>query len=114
MNADRKKELRDAYKAKPAIGGVCCIRCGGNQRACLQATRNIEGLRHRFDFAMATGTCPDPTLRGEWERYGAESFTFTVLDELKKSETQTDKEFAADVDALYEIWLAKSQNGDWE
>ena len=112
MNADRKKALKDTYKSKPVTGGVCCIRCSGNQRVCIQATRNIEGLRNRYNFAIATGTCPDPTLRGEWERYGTGSFSFAVLDEIQKRETQTDKEFAEDIDALYEIWLEKSQNGD--
>lgn len=112
MNADRRKALRDAYKSKPVIGGVCCIRCSGNGRVCIQSTRNIEGLRHRFDFAISMETAPDPTLRGEWEQYGASSFSFSVLDEITKKEGQTDREFADDIDALYEIWLEKSQSGD--
>lgn len=112
MDSARRKALRDAYKAKPAVGGVCCIRCAGNQWVCIQATRDIEGLKNRFAFAMATGTAPDPTLRGEWEKYGAESFSFTVLDELKMGEDQTPEAFKEDIDALYEIWLEKSRQGD--
>ena len=112
MHTDRKKQLKNAYKDKPAIGGVCCIRCSGNQRAYLQASRNIEGLRNRFDFAISMGTCPDPSLRGEWEKYGSGSFTFTVLDEIQKGETQSDKDFADDIDALYEMWLERSQRGE--
>lgn len=112
MNADRKKELKSSYQTKPIVGGVCCIRCSGNNRVCIQATRNIEGLKNRYRFAISTGGSPDPTLRGEWEKYGAESFSFTVLDELQKRETQTDKAFSDDIDALYKIWLEKAQNGD--
>ena len=112
MNADRKKELKNAYGSKPVIGGVCLIRCSGNQRLRLQATRNIEGLRNRYNFAISTGTSPDPTLSDECDKYGAGSFTFTVLDELKKGDTQSDKEFADDIDALYEIWLEKLQSGE--
>lgn len=112
MNPDRKKELKNTYKSKPAVGGVCCIRCSGNQRPYIQATRDIEGLKNRFRFAVSTGTCPDPTLRGAWEKYGAASFSFAVLDQITKGENQTQKEFADDVTALYEIWLEKAQNGD--
>lgn len=112
MDSLRKKELRDAYKSKPVIGGVCCIKCGGSQRQWLQATKDIESLRNRFNFAMSTKTCPDPSMRGEWAKYGVEAFTFEVLEEIKKREDQTDKEFADDVKALYEMWLEKSQQGE--
>ena len=114
MNADRKKALRDAYKAKPAVGGVYCIRCSGNQRLYIQPSADIAGQQNRYNFAISTGTCPDPSLRDEWRQYGVASFSFTVLDELQKSESQTQKEFTDDIDALYEIWLAKSQNGELE
>lgn len=109
MGSDRRKELRDSYKAKPVIGGICCIRCSGNQRMYMQATRNIDGLRNRFNFAMKTKTAPDPSLVDEWKQYGTDSFSFEVLEELKKGVDQTDKEFGDDIDALYEMWLEKSQ-----
>ena len=112
MNADKKKLLRDSYKAKPVTGGVCCIRCSGNGRVCIQSTRNIEGLRHRYDFAISIGSSPDPTLQSEFETYGVSSFSFSVLDELQKGEDQTDKEFAADIDALYEMWQEKANSGE--
>lgn len=111
MDSARRRELKSAYKSRPVIGGVCCIRCSGNQRTFLQATRDIESLKKRFDFAIAIGGCPDPTMRGEWEKYGTESFSFTVLEELKKGENQTDQEFSDDIDVLYEIWLEKIKEG---
>ena len=112
MNVERKKALKSAYREKPTVGGVYCIRCSGNGRLFVQPNVNIEGVQNRYQFAVSMGTCPDPSLRGEWERYGAESFSFTVLDELKKSEAQTQKEFVDDLNALYEIWLEKARSGD--
>ena len=38
------------------------------------------------------------------KRYGPGSFAFEVLEELKKDETQTDREFAQDIGALFELW----------
>ena len=107
MNSERKKALKDAYKSKPVIGGVCCIRCSGNHRTYLQATVDTESLKNRFNFAISTRSCPDPSLRSEWVKYGADSFTFTVLEEIKKGENQTDKEFSDDINVLYEMWLEK-------
>lgn len=107
MDAARKKELAVAYKNRRCVGGICCIRCSGNQRVRLQATKNIEGLKNRFEFSMATHTCPDPFFREEWAEYGADTFSFEVLEELKQGETQTDQEFSDDIDELYEMWLEK-------
>lgn len=46
-------------------------------------------------------------MRDAWMQYGIESFSFDVLEELKKGETQTAQEFAADVKALLEMWQEK-------
>ncbi len=107
MDAARKKELKDSYKNRTKIGGICCIKCSGNQRMYLQATNDTTSLRNRYDFAISTGSCPDPSLRSEWVKYGTESFSFTVLEEIKKGEDQTEKEFSDDIKVLYEIWLDK-------
>lgn len=112
MNEDRKKELKSSYKSKTVIGGICCIKCSGNQRSWIQTTKNIEGLRNRFNFAVLTQSCLDPSMREEWLKYGIDSFSFTVLEELKKGETQTDKEFSDDINALYELWQEKLNQGD--
>lgn len=112
MNADRKKQLKDAYKAKPVVGGIYCIRCSGNGRAYIQPSVDIEGLQNRYRFAIDMGTSPDPSLRGEWEKYGSSSFSFTVLDRLEKKADQSQAEFADDVRALYEIWLEREKAGE--
>lgn len=112
MNTDRKKELKSEYKSKTVIGGICCIYCSGNQRSRILTTKNIDSLRNRFNFAIATKSCPDPSLREEWTKYGVESFSFKVLEEIKKGEDQTDKEFSDDINVLYDIWLERSKQGD--
>lgn len=112
MNSDRKKELKSAYKSRPVTGGICCIYCKNNNRRLLQSTRNIEGLRNRFTFAMKIKSCPDPLLLEEWKEFGNDAFTFEVLEEIAKREEQTDKEFTADIEVLYEMWLEKLQQSD--
>lgn len=111
MDSERKKELKNAFRAKPAVGGVYRIRCAGNGRAWLKAAKNLEGARNRFEFAVSTDLCPEPGMRAEWERYGTKSFSFEVLEELKRKETQTEREFADDLGVLLELWQEKSEQG---
>lgn len=110
MDVARKKELKDTYKSRTKIGGICCIKCDGNQRLYLQATNDTASLRNRYRFAISTGSCPDPSLRKDWTKYGEKSFSFTVLEEIKKEESQSEKEFLDDINVLYEIWLEKIDN----
>lgn len=112
MDSEKRKELKNAYRNRQMTGGICCLKCSGNQRSLIQATRDTESLRNRFNFAMKMKTFPDPQMYDEWKMYGSESFSFTVLEEIKKREDQTEKEFAEDIDVLYEMWLEKSKQGE--
>ena len=46
-------------------------------------------------------------LAADWRRYGPESFTFQVLEELEREPEQTEAAFRADLEALAEIWREK-------
>jgi len=104
---DRRKELKRFYKSQPVVGGVYCIRCSGNDRVWIKATKNMTGQRNSFQFSASNGMCPSPEMRTEWCEYGSESFSFTVLEELKKNDTQTDAQFADDIATLLEMWQEK-------
>jgi hypothetical protein len=46
----------------------------------------------------------------EWQAYGPEAFSFEVLEEVKREEDQTEKEFMEDIQVLLEIWHEKLPN----
>lgn len=108
MNSDRKKQLRNEYKSKPAVGAVYAIDCSGNGRRLMKSTVDIGGIKSRYNFAISTKGSPDPSLNNEWLKYGSESFSLTVLEEMTMREGQSPKEFADDMNALYELWLEKT------
>ncbi len=114
MDPKSRKELINAYKNKPAVGGVYCIECSGSGRRLLKSTVDMEGIKNRFAFAMSINSCPDPAISADWAQYGGSSLTFTVLEELKKTEAQSQKEFRDDVKTLLELWQDKEANGDHE
>ncbi|NCB51715.1 MAG: GIY-YIG nuclease family protein [Clostridia bacterium] len=104
-----RKELKNSYKEKPEIGGVYIIKCAGNDRVWLKSARDLQGKINRFNFSVSTGLCPESDMRAEWEKYGPQAFSISVLEELKKGETQTDREFEDDIVTLLQIQLEKSK-----
>ena len=109
-NSNTKKELQVQYKERKIIGGVYIIRNTLNNKLLLGATGDLQSSKNRFDFEQKTGSCVDMKLQKDWAAQGSSSFTFEVLEELEKGETQTQTEFKADIDLLKEIWIEKLSN----
>lgn len=103
MEQLNKKEIRDHYKNRTLTGGVFNITCSGSGRVWIKSTNDLGGQINKFNFFVSTNTCPEPTMRSDWQQYGAESFSFSIVEKLEKGESQTDNEFAEDIRALYEI-----------
>ncbi|WP_010250430.1 GIY-YIG nuclease family protein [Acetivibrio cellulolyticus] len=100
-----KKALKEQYKNRTVIGGVYCIKCNSN--LWIRATKNMQGSKNRFAFSVLNNYCPETCMIESWNQFGASNFTFEILEELEKKETQTDREFSDDVNTLLEIWTEK-------
>jgi hypothetical protein len=111
--SDRRKELKAQYKERKVIGGVFVIRNTETGKPFLDATTDLQGSKNRFAFARQTGNCTDLKLQGDWAKHGASAFALEVLEELVKTETQTDAEFAADVKCLKAMWAEKLADKDF-
>jgi hypothetical protein len=112
MDTAKRKDLMNHYRNRTVIGGVYCILCNENQRRWIRSTTYLKGAQNRFEFAVSIKSVPEPAMRKEFDDYGITSFSFVVLEELKKMETQSAQEFADDIHTLYEIWVEKYENGD--
>lgn len=102
-----KKRMREQYKSREIIGGVYCIKCREANAFWMRATTDMQGSKNRFAFSSATNSCVELCMAQMWKQYGASAFSFEVIEELKKSETQTDADFAADVNILLALWNEK-------
>ena len=106
-NSSTKKELQAQYKERKIIGGVYIIKNTLNNKLLLDATVNLQSSKNRFDFAQKTGSCVDVKLQKDWDVQEGREFTFEVLEELAKGETQTPAEFKADIALLKKLWNEK-------
>ena len=107
MDTLKRKDLKNAYKDQVIIGGIYCIQCNGNHRTWIKSTRNLASQQNKFQFAISINSCLEPGMRKEWDHFGPQSFSFTVLETLEKKETQTEQEFAEDISILQEMWNEK-------
>ena len=107
---DKRKELKKSYQSRTIVGGVFRISCEESSHAWIKATKNLQEQKNRFGFAMQTGGCPEPGMWADWKQYGSKAFSFTVMEELEKKESQSEDEFARDIEALLELWNAGREN----
>ncbi|MFP2961114.1 GIY-YIG nuclease family protein [Myxococcus sp. 1LA] len=82
----RRSELKRSYKEAPPPMGVYAVRCLANGKVLVGASANVQGMLNRIRFELSTGMDRLPALLEDWKRYGAEQFTFEVLDVLKPSD----------------------------
>jgi hypothetical protein len=81
-----RTELKRAYKEKPPPMGVFAIRNRANGKVLIGSSLNIPGALNRARFELLTGGSRHRALQEDWQRHGADSFSFEVLDVLPPTE----------------------------
>ena len=107
MDSNSKKELQAKYKEREIIGGVFLIRNTLTNKVLIEGATDLNSSRNRFEFSRKTGSCVYLKLRDDWMKQEHSQFVFEVLEELKKSETQTNAGFKEDIELLRDMWLEK-------
>ncbi|MDK2866095.1 MAG: hypothetical protein PWP51_1583 [Clostridiales bacterium] len=102
-----KKTLKENYKTRDITGGVYRLKCSGNGMFWLRSAKELDKALNRFQFFVKTNSHPEPVMKQAWQTYGAESFSFEILETLEKKETQTDLEYREDIKVLLELWTEK-------
>ena len=105
---DRKKELIREYKETPRPMGVFQIKNNVNGKLFLLKALNIPGIINRHQLELKRNMHRNPELQADWNRYGADAFSFDVLAQLKP-EDYLPEQWPAAVAELLETWLEKLQ-----
>ena len=109
---DKRRELKEQYKARKVVGGVYRIVNKENGQFLLQSTDDMQSARNLFQFFQLTDACTLPAIREDWKRCGKEAFALEELEELEKKEEQTTAQFREDLEVLLELWSEKLPVGN--
>jgi hypothetical protein len=88
--------------------GVWAIRNRANGKVLLGASLNVQGALNRARFDLERGAHRTRALQEDWNRLGADSFTFEVLDVLKPPE-EPGADLKAELEVLESLWLERLQ-----
>ncbi|WP_375769227.1 GIY-YIG nuclease family protein [Archangium gephyra] len=103
----RRAELKRAYKEKPPPMGVYAVRNHANGKVLVGSSVNLPGILNRTRFALSTGCYrTHPALQEDWNRYGADSFSFEVLDVLPPTE-EPRADPKEELSVLEALWLER-------
>jgi len=105
---DRKKELIREYKETPRPMGVFQIKNNVNGKLFLLKALDIPGIINRHQLELKRNMHRNPELQADWNRYGADAFSFDVLATLKP-EAHLAEQWPAAVSELLDVWLDKLQ-----
>jgi hypothetical protein len=101
----RKDKIR-AYKERTKTAGVFMVKNHANGKLLLGSSLNLEGPLNSHRFMLRSGQHRNAALQRDWDAFGAESFTFEILETVTPSD---DPGFDLDdeLSLLEELWLEK-------
>jgi hypothetical protein len=103
-----RAELKRAYKEKPPPMGVFAVRNRANGKVLLGTSLNVPGALNRTRFELTQGMHRSPELQEDWRRYGPDSFSFELLDELPPTE-EPREDPKEELQVLESLWLERLQ-----
>jgi hypothetical protein len=105
-----KRELKRRYReASPAMG-VYVIRNRASGSTFVRASLNLEGAMQRDRFELNLNAHRDKRLLAEWQRDGADHFTFEIVDRLKKRDDPA-FDYRDELEALLTLWTEEFARG---
>lgn len=87
MKGDARKAASTAYKEKKVSAGIYAVRCLPTGQIWVGRAPDLDTIRNRLWFTLQLGDNPHPSLQGAWTEYGADSFSFEVLERIDKSDS---------------------------
>jgi group I intron endonuclease len=103
-----RADLKRAYKETPRQAGIFQIRNIQTGKILLGSSTNLHGPLNKHRFMLSIGSHDNAVLQQDWNRFGADAFTFEILEIVKPSD---DPIFNIDdeLTLLEQIWIEKLQ-----
>lgn len=104
---DRKKELREQYKALRPPMGLFAVRTVDYKKYFLVATSNLKGKMNSLAFQLKNGALFNIALQKDYIEQGAEAFVIEVLQELEYDKDESKTDYKDELEILKMIWEEK-------
>lgn len=107
---NRREALKAEYKEnwhKLRKMGVYQIKNHANGKVYLASSMNLDGALERERTWLSRGGFLNHHLQAEWKEFGAEAFTFDVLETL--TPTDDPRDYAGELALLLEVWMEELQ-----
>jgi len=109
MDKEQRAKMKSDYKNTIRPMGVFCLKNIKNNKILVGSSLSLHQAYSRLNFILDQGGYMNRELQKEWKEYGADNFTFEILDELKPVDADPKQNYGDDVKALEELWLEKLQ-----
>lgn len=103
---DRQRELKKAYKQTIQPMGIMQIKNEANGKVFIVSSLNLNGVANKHRFQLRMGSHINRELQQDWDKYGAENFSFEIIDRLEPKE-DTEYDYREDLKTLEDLWLEK-------
>lgn len=101
-----KKAAKSDYLLSHRPMGVFQIRNMANDRVFVDSSLNIPGKINRHKFQLNAGLHQTKGLQKDWNDLGEAAFEFETLEDVLPR-TDTNYDYAADLETLEDLWLEK-------
>jgi len=99
-----RKDLVQAYREAPPPPGVWLITCTATDRALLGSSDDARGALNRMRMELTTGILPNRELLADWRTHGDQSFTFEILDTIKRPSPPDPRAVRKELATLESLW----------
>jgi hypothetical protein len=101
-----RKALRRQYRENVRPAGLFGVRNVTEGVLLVGTSVDLPGMLNRQRFQLELGSHPDKALQADWNRLGADAFSFETLDQLAPPAAAT-ADVRDDLDTLRDMWLQK-------
>ena len=102
MSNEKRKQAIYEYKEKKTTGGVYKITNTETGKSLIKGEIDLQSMENRFNFSVSINSCINPKLQQDWNKYGAKSFTFEILEEVEMKPEINTREFRKQLKELAE------------
>lgn len=104
---DRRKELKQQYKQTRPEMGIFIIRNNVNNKCYIQGTQDLRGVMNGARVRLGGNMHIYKELQKEWNQFGAESFTFEILEKLEYDKDESKTDYKEELKLMEMIWEEK-------